>query len=809
MVLRVLRLFLSGLLLAAPGSAAWADEPADFQSAQPVWPAGRETEMNLTVGFRAVVDTPKQGRTLLRIAAASIYRVRVNGRFVACGPARGPHGFYRIDQWDITDKLGGPENVVAIEVAGYNVNSYYLLDQPSFLRAEVIGGGRVLASTAGEGAAFTAHVPGWRVQKVQRYSFQRPFIEVYRLTPGFDRWQRQPVAPRETVELAVPPKKRTLGRGVLYPTFTLRRPLRAGPHGSMEKRDEVPRLWKDRSLTDIGPELKGYREDQLAVIPTIEAQHYKTVPQSQEWSPYEAGMPLALGERDYRIVDLGTNLTGFIGATIECPRETRLWLVFDEVLGDDGDVDFRRLGCCNIIEYRLTPGTYEVESIEPYTMRYLKLVCLEGRCTVVNPYLREYAHPEVTEATFHATDDRLNKLFAAGVETFRQNSLDLFLDCPSRERAGWLCDSFFTARVEHDLAGTPRVERNFFEDFLLPEEFENLPDGMLPMCYPADHYNGNFIPNWAMWFVVQLEEYSARSGDRATVDALRPKVMKLLDYFQDFENSDGLLEKLEKWVFVEWSAANKFVQDVNYPTNMLYAATLEAAGRMYDRPELVAKAGRIREVIRRQSFDGSFFVDNAVRKDGKLVVTRNRSEVCQYFAFFFGVATPETHPELWSTLRDRFGPDRKETRAFAEVHPANSFVGNVLRMELLSRAGRSQQILDESAAYLLYMAERTGTLWENVGAYASCNHGFASHVVHTLYRDVLGLYRVDTVNKAVEVRFGKLELKGCRGTVPTPHGTIKLRWHKRGDRLEYRLVVPSGYRVKIDNRSGRQLLRQP
>ncbi len=64
----------------------------------------------------------------------------------------------------------------------------------------------------------------------------------------------------------------------------------------------------------------------------------------------------------------------------------------------------------------------------------------------------------------------------------------------------------------------------------------------------------------------------------------------------------------------------------------------------------------------------------------------------------------------------------------------------MLRMELLSRDGRSQQILDESIAYLLYMAERTGTLWENVGAEASCNHGFASHIVHTLYRDVLGVY---------------------------------------------------------------------
>jgi alpha-L-rhamnosidase len=283
--------------------------------------------------------------------------------------------------------------------------------------------------------------------------------------------------------------------------------------------------------------------------------------------------------------------------------------------------------------------------------------------------------------------------------------------------------------------------------------------------------------------------------------------MQLMEYFQRFENEDGLLEKLEAWVFVEWSAANQFVQDVNYPSNMLYAAALAAAGRMYEDPALAAKAKKIREVIRRQSFDGQFFVDNAVRKDGKLEVTRNRSEVCQYFAFFFDVATPRTHPELWKILRDEFGPDRKETKAYAEVHMANSFIGNMVRMELLSREGHGQQILDESIAYLLYMAERTGTLWENVGDYASCNHGFASHIVHTLNRDILGVYRVDLPNQVVQIRFGNVDLQWCEGRIPSADGEVNLRWDQDDKTLRYRLSVPEGFRVDVENRSGRELVR--
>ena len=260
--------------------------------------------------------------------------------------------------------------------------------------------------------------------------------------------------------------------------------------------------------------------------------------------------------------------------------------------------------------------------------------------------------------------------------------------------------------------------------------------------------------------------------------------LKLFEYFDALENSDGLLEKLQGWVFVEWSAANDFVQDVNYPSNMLYAGALAAAGRMYNLPQLRDKADKIREVIRQQSFDGHFFVDNALRTDGKLQVTKNRSEVCQYFAFHFDVASPDTHPDLWKVLREQFGPNRKQTKAYwDEVRVANSFIGNMLRFELLSRYGCQQQILDESTAYLLYMAERTGTLWENDGAYASCNHGFASHIVHTLYRDVLGVAQIDIPQKSIHLRLADVRLDWCRGSLPTPAGQVRIRWKREGNEL--------------------------
>ncbi len=545
----------------------------------------------------------------------------------------------------------------------------------------------------------------------------------------------------------------------------------------------------------------------MAIIPSLELQHYSSQESQKTDRPYRSDEAISLKEGTYEIVDLGLNLTGMPGASIECTEPCHLWVVFDEILSD-GDVDFKRLGCVNVVTYELQPGSYNVESLEPYTMRYIKLICAQGQCRITNLHLRQYKHPQPSLATFQCSDPQLNQLFTAGIETFRQNAVDIFMDCPSRERAGWLCDSFFTSRVAKDLTGKTLIEKNFYENFLLPEHFKFLPDGMLPMCYPADHNDGIFIPNWSLWFVVQLEEYLQRSDDQEMVEALRPRVMRLFDYFHGFENDDGLLEKLDKWVFIEWSAANQWVQDVNYPTNMLYAGALSAAARMYQLPALEDKAVHIRDAIRQQSYDGEFFVDNAVRKDGKLEVTHNRSEVCQYFAFFFQVAMPDSYPKLWQTLRDQFGPQRKETKAHWDVAVANSFIGNMLRFELLSQNGCAQQILDESSAYLLYMAQRTGTLWENDGAYASCDHGFASHIVHTLYRDVLGIRNIDSRQKVIHVRFNPLRLKSCRGTIPTPDGTVSLEWTRNDSQVDYLLRVPDGYRVELENLTGKELRSQ-
>ena len=130
----------------------------------------------------------------------------------------------------------------------------------------------------------------------------------------------------------------------------------------------------------------------------------------------------------------------------------------------------------------------------------------------------------------------------------------------------------------------------------------------------------------------------------------------------------------------------------------------------------------------------------------------------------------------------------------------------MLRLEIVASANRGDQLLDESVAYNEYMADRTGTLWENDLDYASCNHGFASHTARVFYRDILGIKSVDAAARKIVIRLPKIDsLEWASGVQPIGGKAIKLRWEKKDGKLLYSLETPSGYDVEFHNDSGLEL----
>lgn len=791
-----------------------------FVLAEPVWLAGRAEEMNVRVVLQAGFTWRRGESVRLKLTGSTLYRIFVNGSFAAYGPARAAHGHVRIDELDLGEFAAVGANVLSVEVAGYNCYSYYTLNAPSFLQAELEVAGHVVAATRADESGeadgtgvgnvaggekldtFIGFAHSGHVRKTMRYSFQRTFSEAYTLDHTATDWHHTKRTTGETLA-RVPLDVRYLPRVVPLPDYRIVQPERLTETG----RAEISRRGPDhayrrlRFVHDLPDWFSGFPLDEIEIRPYERLQDMTFSPEVVEATQLgEGALGLELASGAYARFELPCNNTGFIVCELEVREDCELYLLFDEKL-IDGQMDLANWQSLNVVRYALQAGrgTYRLETFECYGFKHLQLIVLQGAVRLDMIGLREYAYPHDGNAKLQCGDEQLDRIFAAAIETYRQNTVDVFMDCPTRERAGWLCDSYFTAQSARFFSGETLVEQVMLEQYAHAGSFPFLPQGMLPMCYPADHPNGNHIPQWALWYIIELAGYYRRAKD-ANPDHFRNICYGILGALQLYRNEDGLLEKLDGWNFVEWSDANKWVHDVNYPTNMLYAKVLTLVGGWYGDKALTNEANRLRRKIVEQSFDGRFFIDHAVRDEqGRLRPETHKSEVCQYYAFFFDIAdgAEEAFGRLRHTLLTEFGPERQRLGLWPEVAKANAFIGNYLRMELLLRWGRYRQVIAESRDYFYPMAERTGTLWEHDDVRSgSLNHGFASVIGVYLIRCLLGVQELDGDEGTVVFDLEPMPGSRASGQIGTAHGMIRIWRESVGERTRLAVCLPRGLRLQ-------------
>ena len=680
-------------------------KPEKFDYAKPVWINNDIESKNVHLMLYAEVE--KNGAKQLRIATSEFYQLFINGEFKAYGPARAGRGYLRVDKIEIGESLDSENNIIEIILFSYGVDCYSNINQEPFVSCEITNKDKCVCAT-GTNSFLLYRLTNY-VQNISKYSLQRGFVESYIIND-----ERLPVL----TEIKICGEKKYIARDVPYPVYERLYPVGFIYSGvfRVEKKEKYKMLLAE----EWGPKncMQFWQPEENT---TNELQEFVFAYPEQICKNR-----INISSGSYAISSFVREGTGMISFKCTVFEDCVLYVTYDETLTPENTVNAQRLSCNAVVKYVLKKGEYSLVSFEPVSMKYICFSVVEGEVGIDDIKLIEYKHPSVNSIT-DISDKDLRLIYNAAVETFLQNAVDIFMDCPSRERAGWLCDSYFTARAEKYITGRNSIEKNFLENFLMEDVFKYLPDGMLPMCYPAEHHNGSYIPNWAMWSVLEIADYFKRTGDAELVGAFEKKVFNLIRFFERYENSDGLLESLDKWVFVDWSESNKNVQDVSFPSNMMYAYMLETVSELYGKTEFKRKAEKIKIKIRELSFDGKFFCDNLLKTETGYKKSGVCTESCQYYAFFSGTATKESYPQLWEILIKDFGFDRAKNNKYPDIPPSNAFIGNYIRLELLLREEMYAQLLKEVKGYFTYMAERTGTLWEKADDTASMNHGFASY----------------------------------------------------------------------------------
>lgn len=699
-------------------------------------------QMNHTLAFYYYAEK-LPAAAMLEIAASNVYRLFLNGDLKGYGPARAAHGYTRKDVYDLSDHEGKSLHIV-IEVFAANINSYYIINELPFFAAVLTTGEMQIAGSEN----FRAFELTDRVSKVQRFSFQRTFAESYRMDACRSKFYNGDLSVFPEVETVPVEANILIDRNIPYPRLERIRNIGLTETGRVET-DPGKKIWQDRAIYNISDKLLGYRYEELEDYLSDDASKF-VFESDQVFSgdTVDTSDDGDISAGHYKTYRFDRTITGFFSLKVSAGSSGTgsgsavIYIIWDEIMAKrDGpslhdesakkvrpSLHFERNGTCNVLKYTLAPGEYDLLSFEPVSAQFVRIIVTEGEIVLKDLAMVTYENSAVKDFKFSNADKELEAIVDAAKNTFAQNAVDVLTDCPSRERAGWLCDSYFSGRAEKVFTGRNDVERNFLENYMMAPQLKELPQGMIPMCYPADHYDGVYIPNWSMWYVLELLNYYRNTGDKDMVEGSRTKVYGLVEFFRKYLNEDGLLEDLENWVFIEWSKCNDadHIKGVNYPSNMLYSAMLEAVDELYRDEALRDQCRAIRAKIIEQAYNGEFFEDNSVRVDGVLTLQGHLTETCQYYAFYFGVASREAFPELFDRMVNEFGPSRDDTRVYPHIARSNAIVGNYLRLEILLRYGYSEKVIEECKKFFAKMAEATGTLWEHDFVSGSLNHGFAS-----------------------------------------------------------------------------------
>ncbi len=691
-----------------------------FLKAKPVYAAGTEKKLNSFAVFSATTGS-LDGATI-RIAAADFYSLFINGKFVSHGPARTAKGYARVDEIHPAD-FGGASNRIDIFVAGYNCRSISTVLQPPFLCAEIEKNGQIIAAT---GENFECRLSEIKKDKTDRYSVQRHFVEQWDLT-------RSPFeTPAEIKIMENAPV--FLPRVASYPEY---KDIFVSNAASVGDFEVDPGVVPRKNFYSFQPSERWGRYS----YEEIENHSYEWITSlAQNKKAGKTPLPMRLKGGEYAIFDLSRIETGFIGLSGVADGKSDFVVAFSEYASTD-KFSFTDMHVHNVIDLSADKH-FDFISFEPYVMRYVAVFVKSGDVTLSSIGVKSYVRGmrNVTVPDEIKTQSQ-KEIYEAAVRTFSHNAVDLYTDCPSRERAGWLCDSYFTGKTEYELFGSTQTEDAFLENYRLYKTEGEYPAGVLPMCYPSDDQDNKvFIPQWNMWYILEVEDYINNRQNRDKREKFRKTMEGLLEFFGKYENEDGLLENLPSWNFVEWSRANDWTRDVSYPTNFLYAEVLRAAYRLYGDEKLLNKAEKVARTAVGQSFNGEVFLDHAERKDGKLVRMPHCSEACQYYAVLFGGfdINDEKYSKLKELIVGVFNADRKER--LNEIVPVNAFIGAYLRLETLLKMSENELVLKSVEDFFGDMARNSGTLWEYRTVHGSQDHGFASYALVAINK-ALGISR--------------------------------------------------------------------
>jgi len=800
----------------------------------------RDDGVNRWFLFRRVFSLPARADCAsLTVTVDGRYQLFVNGVRIGRGPARCDPHHLRTDTYEIAADLTPGENVIAMLVHVYGVDTSWYEPvrghwQPVFGDGGVYCDGRVRCGAVAVDVCTDEH---WRCCECAAWDATAPrpqwsisFIEVHdaRLMPldwtlpGFDdsgwdavRILRVGGGPPEAPfgGMTTEPFPALMPREIPFLTESQLAPARVLRWYGVVPRaaDGVEDRLYQEELVDPprdlvrDPEALLHADERATTVRTTAELDASVV---LDFGRIHSGYPFVeLEARGGEIVELAVceGMPGEFGGTpLAQPRVVK-----------------GQPPAAQVCRYIARPGVQRFERFEWAAVRYAQLTVRNAPHGVAIRHVGSLGthYPAEPRGAFSCSDPLLTRLWDVGRYTLLQCMHDGWEDCPSREQRQWLGDAtveFLVGQVAFGPSVNP-LNRQFLHHAAESQR----PDGLTQMFAPGDHHTDAIvIPDWTLQWILNAEQHWVYTDELEVIDAIFPAVQRALAWFERQVGPNGLIADVPFWHFMDWAALGRRGEAAAF--NAELAGALQAAARLaeavgYGRAaqRYAALAQRIAAALAARHWDArrGVYVDVV-----DPATDRQEPRVSQHAnaaAILWDVAPRERWDSMIARMTD---PARLTFTAAPPIVPdgetldpengvvlANTFYSHFV-YRALAKAGRFDLALQlMRARYGPMLARGATTLWESFEPSASLCHGFSATPVYQLSTEVLGVLPLEPGCARVRIAPQPVDLDWARGVVPTVRGDIAVAWERSGDELRMEVTVPEGIEPDVIAPQGHRL----
>jgi len=753
------------------------------------------------------------------IATGCFYQAWLNGMWFGYGPARASHGRLTIDRWEMPAGQLGEHNVITIQAFWEGIFTFdHVRGEPGvWIALDGAADGAItplVSERTGRVATHRlSHQRGW-VEEID--ACQRAFS--WPAGPWADaEWQpavRRSNAPVVLEERDILPFVREMRRAESV-SFAGAGDLAARtPHRTLGYETNPafasPADSADRNIQEEALRPSAARDGNLAGL-TVSGFGDAVL------APDPAG-------RDRTVqLDFGRYVTGMLALEITAPAGTQIDIGWSELpwqpeLASRWSESSQPAGAvtpreCNDSRqgsrYICAGGRESFDGLVVMALRSLRLsfrapagahedIVIHGLVVRVSGY------PIEREGDFLCSDDSLVRIYRAAVATMENSIHDVYMDCPGRERGGWLNDSCSAAVGMGAVSADTAFDRRFLRQFIDSLAVNHARGTVLPL-YPSESLawpGGDQRPIvcHTLFWLVQVERHLRLFGDEALREEWRPGIRAVLEGLGRYRSAEGLLENVPWDDFIDWSPIE--VGSLRPWTNFIYGVALARLGALDGNADWQREGAQTLACAERAAWSEgrALYADTLRREDDKLVPGDRFSELANYIALWSGAVPPEREEIVWRQLRN-FHPRTTDRPLMPEdmgLTRSNAY-GLLYRLEILGRRNEIADLVRDLREAFLPMLERgQTTLSEHFANHFSLCHGFQGYIAHVIARYVAGIQLPDQPGGVIRLRPNPALLAWSQARVPWMGGHVQLWCARRGgDEAEVLASLPAGQRGEL------------